>query len=241
MPSDRSGEDVQPFRVAFVPGVTPDKWARAWQERMPKARLELVPVEEDRQTAMLHERAAEMCFVRLPVHDPDLHIIPLYHEVTVVVVAKEHFVAAADEVTVADLVDEHLLQDPDTVPEWRDIATEVRDGTRPPLPPITMKQAIETVAAGVGIVVVPMSVARLHHRKDVLYRPVVDLPQSRIGLAWRRDLDDERTETFIGIVRGRTAGSSRGPRPESSAKHAQPTKRARTSGRRGGGRSRRGQ
>jgi hypothetical protein len=69
------------------------------------------------------------------------------------------------------------------------------------------------VASGTGVVVLPMSVARLHARKDVTTRPVVDAPESQIGLAWRADLDDPRTETFVGIVRGRTVRSTRGDEP----------------------------
>ena len=225
MTSDLPGGS--PLRVAFVPGVTPDKWARIWAERMPRAPLELLPVEEDQQTAVLYDGRADMCFVRLPVHDEALHLIPLYNEMPVVVVPREHFVEAADEVSVADLADEHLLQDPDLVPEWRDVATEVRDGTRVEVPPITMRQAVETIASGVGIVIVPMSVARLHHRKDVLYRPVVDVAESRIGLAWRRDLDDERLETFIGIVRGRGPNTSRGAVQQPAGKDGRkPVKKA---------------
>ncbi|HSE07348.1 MAG TPA: LysR substrate-binding domain-containing protein [Nocardioidaceae bacterium] len=216
MTADGAPEAEASLRIAFVPGVTPDKWARIWAERMPRAPLALSPVEVDQQTAVLYDARADMCFLRLPVGREDrerLHVIPLYREVAVVVAPKEHFVEAAEEVSVEDLADEHLLQDPDLVPEWRAVATEVRDGTRVPVPPITMKQAIETVAAGVGIVIVPMSVARLHHRKDVVHRPVVDVAQSQVGLAWRRDLDDPLLETFVGVVRGRSANSSRGTRP----------------------------
>ncbi|HLN79251.1 MAG TPA: LysR family substrate-binding domain-containing protein, partial [Nocardioidaceae bacterium] len=221
MTSDRPGDGPAPLRVAFVPGVTPDKWARIWRERMPRVGLDLLPVEEQEQIAVLFDGRADMCFVRLPVQDESLHVIPLYHEVPVVVVPKEHFVEAADEVTVADLADEHLLQDPDLVPEWRDVATEVRNGTRVDVPPMTVKQAVETIAAGVGIIIVPMSVARLHHRKDVVYRPVGDVAESRIGLAWPRDLEDERLETFIGVVRGRSARSTRGA-TQPSAEPARP-------------------
>ena len=66
------------------------------------------------------------------------------------------------------------------------------------------------VATGSGIVVVPMSVARLHHRKDVVHRPVTGVAPSGVGLAWRVDDDDPRIEDFIGIVRGRTERSTRG-------------------------------
>ncbi len=66
------------------------------------------------------------------------------------------------------------------------------------------------VAGGTGVLIVPMSVARLHHRKDVTFRPVTDLPPTTVGLSWLVDNDDPRVQTFIGIVRGRTERSSRG-------------------------------
>jgi DNA-binding transcriptional LysR family regulator len=72
-----------------------------------------------------------------------------------------------------------------------------------------VRDAVEVVASGTGIVIVPMSIARLHHRKDTAYRPVVDLPPTKVGLAWLVDNDDERVQTFIGIVRGRSERSSR--------------------------------
>ena len=54
-----------------------------------------------------------------------------------------------------------------------------------------------------------MSIARLHHRKDVTTRTVSDLPSTSIGLTWLVDNDDPRIQTFIGIVRGRSERSSR--------------------------------
>lgn len=222
MTDSPSADAPGPFRVAFVPGVTPDKWGRVWAERMPRSPLELSPVEESDQTAVLHDGRADMCFARLPVDRDGLHVIRLYEEVPVVVAPKEHFVEAADEVCLSDLADEHLLQDPDLVPPWRDVATEIRDGSRVDVPPITTREAVETVASGVGIVILPMSVARLHHRKDVVHRPVTDLPLVPVALVWPVDADDERIETFIGIVRGRTARSSREQAP---VPHPAPTRK----------------
>ena len=65
------------------------------------------------------------------------------------------------------------------------------------------------VAAGTGVVVLPMSVARLHARKDVVHRVVTDLPTTTVALVWRMERDDELTQEFVGVVRGRTARSSR--------------------------------
>lgn len=201
---------VARFRVGFVPGVTPDKWSRAWDQRMPRRPLDLVPLGDRDGVALLHSGELDMCLVRLPVDRDGLHLIPLYDEQPVVVVSTEHPVAAYDEVAVADLADEHLLQEPDDVPEWRDLATEVAEGTRHPVPAMTLREAVESVAADAGIVVVPMSLARLHHRKDVRAVRVKGVPTTRVGLAWLKDADDDRIDTFVGVVRGRTANSSRG-------------------------------
>ena len=198
------------FRVGFVPGVMPDKWGRTWAERMPRRPLDLVPLGDGDGVAMVRAGELDMCFVRLPVDREGLHLIPLYDEQPVVVVAREHPVAAYEEIDVGDLADEHLRQDPDTVPAWRDVATEVRDGTRHPVPAMTLRQAVESVAAEAGIVVVPLSLARLHHRKDVVAVRVTGVPTTKVGLTWRVDDEDERVQAFIGVVRGRTANSSRG-------------------------------
>jgi DNA-binding transcriptional LysR family regulator len=227
LPSSCTSLACVPFRIAFVPGVTPGKWSRIWAQRERGTPLELVPTGESDQVSVLRERLVDMSFVRLPTDHEGLELIPLYRELPVVVVPLEHPVAAYDEVAVADLADEHLLQDPDTVPEWRDVAVEVRDGTRPELPAMTTREAIETVAAGTGIVILPMSVARLHHRKDLTYRPVTDVAESQIGLAWLSGTTDRRIETFIGIVRGRTERSSRAgdtvvPSAKAAAKKAAP-------------------
>jgi DNA-binding transcriptional LysR family regulator len=182
-----------PFRVGFVPGLIPDKWGRVWRERMTR-RLDLVPVEVGDQEAALHDGRLEMCLVRGEVARDAFHLIPLYREVPVVVVPVEHPVTAYDEIGVAELADEY------------DVLREHPD--------LTVKEAVETVATGTGIVVVPMSLARLHHRKDVEFRPVTGVDESPVGLAWlRRPVgghEDPDIETFIGIIRGRTARSSRG-------------------------------
>lgn len=205
-----------PFRVGFAAGVMPDKWARIWADRMPHSPLVLVPLGDQDGIALLRAGDLDMCLVRLPVDREGLHLIPLYDEEPVVVVSKEHPVAAYDVIDVADLSEEHLLQHPDDVPAWREVATEVADGSRFPVPPMSLRQAVESVAADAGIVIVPMSLARLHSRRDVVHVPVTGVPTSSVGLAWLRDADDERIEMFIGVVRGRTANSSRGRRPAGS-------------------------
>jgi len=188
------------FTIAFVTGATPDKWARTWRERE-KERLELIPVEQAAQLDGVRTGEHSMALVRLPIDRDGLHCIPLYEEQQVVVVGKEHYLSLAEEVTLAELAEEQLvLPHPSG---WTPSAAQLD------WPAMTEKDAIEVAASGGGVVIVPASVARLFHRKDVVARPVADLDPTTVGIAWRVDDEDPRVQTFIGIVRGRTARSSR--------------------------------
>jgi len=194
-----------PFRLGAIPGATPGKWIGIWRERMPDVALELIPLAVADQRRALLDGDVDAAIVRLPIDKDDLHAIPLYDEVPVVVVSKESHLTAADELELADLAGEVIVVPRDDV-----LAATVPDGIPPVFdPPADTEEAIATVAAGVGVVLVPMSLARLHHRKDVEYRPLVDGPTSTVSLAWHADRTTPLVDTFIGIVRGRTANSSR--------------------------------
>ncbi|MCS5498184.1 LysR family transcriptional regulator substrate-binding protein [Cnuibacter physcomitrellae] len=185
------------FRVAFVPGVTPTKWVRIWRERMSEP-IETAAVTVDDQRTVVLAGEADVCFARLPLDRDGLHAIPLWEEPAVVVAPREHVIEAGGEVALADLVDEDV----------RPVASGEEEG------------AIELVAHGGGLVIVPQPVARLYGRRDVVVRPVTDAEPTRIALVWPVDLTDEqreRVDAFVGIVRGRTSASSRGGEPAASS------------------------
>ncbi len=201
-----TGSEAPPsFRLAYVPGATPSKWVRIWNERFPDVPLALHQVTAAEAPGTLRDGAADAGIVRLPVDRTVFSAIPLYTEATVVVVPKDHVIAAVDEVTVEDLADEVVFHPLDDVLDWE----------RPPGQPAferpaTTADAVELVAANVGLLVVPQSLARLHHRKDLTYRPLVDAPQSSVALSWPQDATTDLVEDFIGVVRGRTLNSTRG-------------------------------
>ncbi|MGW1258843.1 LysR substrate-binding domain-containing protein [Streptomyces sp. NPDC002513] len=215
-----TGSEVPPaFRLAYVPGVTPAKWVRIWNERLPDVSLALLQVPAAQAPEVLRDRAADAGLVRLPVDRTFFSAIPLYTETTVVVVPKEHLVTAVDEVSLGDLADEVLFHPLDDVLGWE------QPPGRPAFErPATTEDAIELVAAGVGVLVVPQSLARLYHRRDVTYRPVVDAPQSGVALAWPEDATTDLVEDFIGIVRGRTVNSTRGRTPAQAGAQPQQTR-----------------
>ncbi|MEU6439263.1 LysR family transcriptional regulator substrate-binding protein [Streptomyces sp. NPDC047046] len=204
-----TGSDASPsFTLAYVPGVTPTKWVRVWNERLPHVPLTLTAAPAGEAEGLLRARGADAGFLRLPVDRTDMSAIPLYTEATVVVIPKDHLVAIAEEITTADLADETVLHPLDDVLEW-----EALPGHPAKERPATTADAVELVAAGIGVLVVPQSLARLHHRRDLTYRTVTDAPLSRVALAWPEDATTDLVEQFIGIVRGRTVNSSRGPKP----------------------------
>jgi len=214
---------VQPFRLAYVPGVTPAKWVRVWNERMPEVPIELVSVEPTVGAEPLREGAADIALLRLPLLRDGLSVIPLYTETSVVVVPKEHAIAAVDEVSVADLADETVLHPLDDVLDWASLPGEEAFER-----PATTADAISYVASEVGVLVTPQSLARLHHRRDLTYRPVADAPSSQVGLVWLTDRTTDLVEEFVGIVRGRTANSSRGR--QEKAEEEKPTRRGERKG-----------
>ncbi|MFE1025118.1 LysR family substrate-binding domain-containing protein [Streptomyces sp. NPDC058818] len=201
-------EEPPSFRLAYVPGVTPDKWVRIWNERLPDVPLSLTQVAPAEAGGVLLGGDADAGLVRLPVDRSVLSAIPLYTETTVVVIPKDHLVTAADEVAVEDLADEIVLHPMDDVLGWE------RLPGRPALErPASTADAVELVAAGIGVLLMPLSLARLHHRKDLTYRTVTDAPESSVALSWPEDAHTDRVEAFIGIVRGRTVNSTRGRQP----------------------------
>jgi DNA-binding transcriptional LysR family regulator len=193
------------FRLAYVPGVTPGKWVRTWSERVPDVPLELIAVAAAEAEGLLREGAVDAGLLRTPIDRSGLHAIALYTETTVVVVPADHEVAGVDEVSVGDLAEYVVLHPLDDRLVWESLPG------RPAIErPATTADAVELVAAGIGLLLLPQSLARLHHRKDLTYRPLLDAPQSDVALSWLEEQTTDLVEEFIGIVRGRTANSSRG-------------------------------
>jgi DNA-binding transcriptional LysR family regulator len=186
------------LRVAFVAGVTVRKWTSTWADRHPDLPLEVIPLGEVEGTRAVREREADLGFVRLPIERDGLSVIRLYGEVAVIVVPRDSELATLDSVTT------ERLSELESVVEFP--------------PRGTVKDAVALVAAGVGALRLPHSLARLHARKDVAAIPIVDAPETEIALVWLADETTTEIEEFVGIVRGRTAASSRAtPTPPTPA------------------------
>jgi len=210
--------------LGYVPGGTPAKWARIWAERHPGAPLDLRALTAAEAADAVRTGAVDVALLRPPADATGLAIIPLYEEMTVAVVPSDHLLTAADEIAAAELDGEPRLLPYDDVVDWPQAPGTVVEHR-----PETTGEAIELVAAGVGVLIVPQSLARLHHRKDLAYRPITDAPPCPVALAVPAGPQPELVEEFIGIVRGRKAGSSRAqtePAPKRTAREKTLAKQA---------------
>jgi DNA-binding transcriptional LysR family regulator len=191
--------------IAFMPGIIVTHVARLFGERHPEVAIEVLRTSTEDQVAVLHDGRADVSFVRMPINARGLKLVPLFSEPRVVAVPAWHPLAARDSVTIGELADLHLLQDPELVPEWRDIATELRDASillrdskRRPL--ASVEEKLEHVAAERGIVVLPESTAQQYTRPDVSYVPVSGIAESQVGVAYSAQVHRPELEEFIDIA-----------------------------------------
>lgn len=199
------------IRLAALPGATPDKWAHRWRERYRHIPLSVDYYDDDaRQPQRLEAGLADVGYVRVRAEqdvDTDvLHRVWLYEELPVVCAAAEHWVAAAEDVVPWAEIEQESFFTPDQMveqdpePDVPKTGAELGRGER---------MALEVVASGAGLLILPNSVARMLSRKDVVIRTVEGLPGWQVGLAWLRERDSEDIQEFVGIARGRKPGSGR--------------------------------
>lgn len=188
--------------VGYVPGVQPDKWITRWRERQPT-----VPISARRVGDPVAGLAAnrgddgfDVIFLREPEDAPrsapaGLLRIPLYTETMAVLAAKDHAIEAFDLLTMEDVDGERWIDPVDAITAS----------------PEAVSAAVDLVAAGVGLLILPMPYARSLSRRDVVERPLEGVPATRMGIAWSPSREsDELIDEFVGIVRGRTAATTRG-------------------------------
>lgn len=228
------------LRVGYEVGMMPGKWFDRWRDRIPGASLQDTQLEPNTWRDELGQ-SLDVALIRLPAHPRPGHsdleglrghyrAIPAYRELQVVVLPIDHALTLLDEVPIADLTDERLVHDVSDLPEYRPSPTGAGtddDGT--PLPPLQStgpEDDIEYVAAGISLAVVPMSVARFFHRKDLTYRTVPDVPGIDVVVVWPQDLPEDTevlVQDLVGVVRGRKKDSSRGNATPTTEATSRPT------------------
>lgn len=178
----RAARDADSFTVAFMPGVIVTGAVRALAAAHPQLTVEVLRTNWANQTEVLRDGRADVSYVRLPVDQSGLKISVLFEEPRVVVVPADHRLADKQELHLADLAGETLLQPLDVVPEWRALTGDTAPGN-PPVA-LAVEEKLEHVASGRGFAVLPQSTATFYQRQDITSIAVTDIGPSRVALAW---------------------------------------------------------
>ncbi|WP_372411730.1 LysR family transcriptional regulator [Streptomyces luteireticuli] len=195
-----AGEPAR-FTVGFMPGITVTDAVRAMAARHPGITLDVVRTSWDDQTRSLLDGRADVSFVRMPLDQRGLRLRPLYSEPRVAVVPAGHRLSGRESIGLADLAGERPLQDPDAVPEWREIPVppDARSGDARRFPR-AVEEKLEYVASCEGVVILPRSVATFYTRPDVTHVPVRDITPHHVALAWSAGNSSPLVDEFAALV-----------------------------------------
>ena len=131
-----AARNTRSFTVGFMPGLTITAATRALSKAYPDVSVEVLRTDWTDQVTVLHDGRADVGFVRMPIDLSGLSTLSSFHEPHVAVVAATHPLAGRDTVGTADLVADDLLQNPDTVPEWKAVRRDAE--YRAPSPAATV-------------------------------------------------------------------------------------------------------
>ncbi|MDV9174544.1 LysR substrate-binding domain-containing protein [Streptomyces sp. W16] len=158
--------------VGFRAGVVITPALRAFGAAHPDAEVKARRVEWDDQEQLILDGTVDLAYLRRPIREQGLTLLPLFTEPRVAMLPADHRLAGKQDLVLADLDGETWLRylnphpDPDDVP--------IR----------SIEEKFENVASGAGITLVPVSVAEQYSRPDITYVPVTDAEPDEVILAW---------------------------------------------------------
>jgi len=143
------------------------------------------------QPQALREGRADVGLVLCPFDDHSLDTEPLLTEPVLVALAAADPLAARTQLCLADLADRRL-------PGGSPASHGRPAGPRRAGPaPSNLAEIFSLVETGSAVFFTPASVARRYPRSGIAYRPVSDLPDSTLALAWHRDARSPAVAAFV--------------------------------------------
>jgi DNA-binding transcriptional LysR family regulator len=194
----RAARGTDTFTIGFMPGLIVTAAVRVLAARHPGLTVDVIRTSWDNQTDVLHDGRVDVSYVRQPADLKGLRVRHLFTEARVAVLPADHRLAGKEVIDIADLTGEQPLQNLDAVPEWRDILTEVSTRRAPVLD--SVEEKLEHVAAGHGVVILPLSVATFYSRTDIAYVTIRDMAPNRVSLAWDSGRRSPLIQEFAAIA-----------------------------------------
>jgi DNA-binding transcriptional LysR family regulator len=120
-----------------------------------------------------------------------LKLVPLYSERRLVALPADHPLAGRDSIREAEIADEQHLRYLEPVKTGAARTTVLRG----------VEEKLEYVAAGQGIILLPLSATRHYTRPDIVYVPVVDAAPDEVLLAHESSRRSRLVSTFVAVAR----------------------------------------
>jgi DNA-binding transcriptional LysR family regulator len=182
--------------VGFRAGVAVTPAVQQFATRHPDVVVDVQRIEGDDQATMLLDGRIDIGYVRLPIDETGLRVIPVYTEPRVAVLPIGHRLAGKEQVTEADLAGEPLLWDSDTSTQ----------PTRRPHPNAGylvrgVDETLEHVAAGRGISFLARSATVFYSHPNISYVPVPDLTPDQVCLALAESRTSPVVDDFVAAAR----------------------------------------
>jgi DNA-binding transcriptional LysR family regulator len=169
----RAARGSKSLVVGFRTGIMPTEAVRRFAAAEPGVSVEVQRLEwDDQEEAVLGGRV-DVADVRRPIDARGLRLTPLYTERRLVAVPADHPLAGRESVLEAEIAAEHHLRYLEPVKTGPTRTTVLRG----------VEEKLEYVAAGHGIIVLPLSATRHYTRPDVVYVPVIDAAPDEVLLA----------------------------------------------------------
>ena len=188
--------------VGFMPGLIVTDAVRALSRRHPGVEVEVVRTDWEEQTEMIRDGRVDVGYVRLPCDTRGLELRDLLSEPRVAILPATHPLAGKPSLSIGDLAGERLLQNPAALPEWRSAAKSggPEEDAGPAVALRSVEEKLENVAAGRGVVVLPLSTATYYTRPDITHVEIGDVGPTRVCLAWDGTRRDPLVDEFVRIA-----------------------------------------
>jgi DNA-binding transcriptional LysR family regulator len=196
----RSARGTHRLVVGFRAGITVTEATRAFSALRPDVTVDVVRVEWDDQEELLRSGRVDIAYVRRPIDERGLRLVPLYAEERLAALPASHPLAGRAELSVDDLDDEVHLRYLEPVPvPGAGAGTRLR----------SVEEKLEHVAAGHGIIVLPRSATEYYNRPDVVYVPVVDAEPDEVLLACEAGRRSRLLSDYVAAAQGALAAAAR--------------------------------
>lgn len=193
------------YILPAIVGIVPDA-AQLFQRRYPNVNLQFRLLNSREQIKELMAERLDIGFLRSPIHESSLYSQVVAREGFVAVIPADHALAKKSDFELSDLAGQPLVQYtsyPESPYQARVMERCQEIGFRPQI----VQQTADTttivglVATGIGLSILPISVANIARHPKVVFRPLRELPRwAELSAVCRQDETSARVKNFLRMM-----------------------------------------